>query len=320
MKKLICFFLLQAICAVAFSENLRLKEWGTPIPARVRLDVRWNAPTNALPPQMWVYHLLPNRFSPEVVSNLMILCSFTDKDRDYSDTNTIRFKNAENSRSLSISFSFGTIQYQTINHFNHTNLAQNVPEENQVLEMATNVLKKFGINTSDIEKEENSAKLKISFINPETMYFVNHTFITNVEFRGVLFQRSVDGASFLGTDTGGEGEIDFGEHGKISKISISWRKLERYKAYPTISPEAMMMQIRKGKAVHGGAPMNFGDFDWLTIKSVTIKKAKPCYYAGEPDTPSDWLWPFAALWATIDTGHGNVDVEIDCPIIDETKP
>jgi hypothetical protein len=31
-------------------------------------------------------------------------------------------------------------------------------------------------------------------------------------------------------------------------------------------------------------------------------------------------YPLVALWTTVDTGHGNIDVEIDCPIIDETKP
>jgi hypothetical protein len=41
---------------------------------------------------------------------------------------------------------------------------------------------------------------------------------------------------------------------------------------------------------------------------------------GDRFAPSDWLYPFAALETTVDTGRGNVDVEIDCPIIDETKP
>jgi hypothetical protein len=59
---------------------------------------------------------------------------------------------------------------------------------------------------------------------------------------------------------------------------------------------------------------------------VTIKKAI-AYYWGEvflgerehrPIFPS-WVHPFATLWATVDTGHGNVDVEIDCPIIDEAE-
>ena len=82
----------------------------------------------------------------------------------------------------------------------------------------------------------------------------------------------------------------------------------------------MVKSIREGKAIQGMIPDNVGGIDWGTVKSVTIKEAKPLYYAGEDRfSPSDWLRPYAALWTTVDTGHGNIDVEIDCPIIDETK-
>ena len=30
------------------------------------------------------------------------------------------------------------------------------------------------------------------------------------------------------------------------------------------------------------------------------------------------LMPLVSLWTTVDTGHGNVDVEIDCPIVDDS--
>jgi hypothetical protein len=45
---------------------------------------------------------------------------------------------------------------------------------------------------------------------------------------------------------------------------------------------------------------------------------KPQHRAGSSKTNVE-TYPFAALWTTVDTGHGNIDVEINCPIIDETK-
>ena len=79
--------------------------------------------------------------------------------------------------------------------------------------------------------------------------------------------------------------------------------------------------MRKGKAIQGLIPDSVDAIDWKTVENVTIKKAKPCYYAGgDRFSPSDWLQPYAALWTTVDTGHGNVNLEIDCPVIDETKP
>ena len=75
-----------------------------------------------------------------------------------------------------------------------------------------------------------------------------------------------------------------------------------------------------GKAVQGGIPMDLPAIDWAVVKSLTVKKAELCYYAGDRLAPSEWLMPLVSLWTTVDTGHGNIDVEIDCPIIDETKP
>ena len=150
-------------------------------------------------------------------------------------------------------------------------------------------------------------------------YFVNSKAIHNTEAREMRFRRAVDGISFTSVSTGGDGEIDFGEHGKITKIQIAWRNMERDKSYPTISSEIMVKSIRDGKAIQGLIPDNLGGIDWPTVKSVNIKKAEACYYAGgDPFAPSDWLQPYAALWTTVDTGHGNIDVEIDCPIVDES--
>ena len=82
-------------------------------------------------------------------------------------------------------------------------------------------------------------------------------------------------------------------------------------------PATLIKWIREGKAVHGMVRMDGEPINWKTAKSLTINQAELCYYAGDPFSPSDWLMPFAALWTSVDTGHGSVDVEIDCPVIDE---
>jgi hypothetical protein len=96
--------------------------------------------------------------------------------------------------------------------------------------------------------------------------------------------------------------------------------LKRYKAFPTVSPDTIIKWIREGKAKQGGIPMNSNDIDWTTAKSLTIKKAEICYYAGDRFSPSPWLMPIVSFWTTVDTRDGTIDVEIDCPIIDEKKP
>jgi hypothetical protein len=48
---------------------------------------------------------------------------------------------------------------------------------------------------------------------------------------------------------------------------------------------------------------------------MTVQSVKVCYQSTE-----HYVYPLLALWTTLDTGSGNLDVEIDCPIIDEAQP
>ena len=43
-------------------------------------EVIWNAPTNNLPCNLWIYKVLPEAIPAAVVSNAMKLCHFTMKD------------------------------------------------------------------------------------------------------------------------------------------------------------------------------------------------------------------------------------------------
>jgi hypothetical protein len=122
----------------------------------------------------------------------------------------------------------------------------------------------------------------------------------------------VDGIPVVGGDGGG---FDVGEHGKIIKIDIVWHNLEPGESHPTVSQGTIMDFLRHGKAFQGLLPMSIGEIDWKTIKSVTIKRALPCYFAGN----SNRLIPFLVLFTTVDTGHESVEVQIECPVIDETK-
>ena len=320
MKKGIFFVVLQMICITGFAENPRFKEFGIHIPAHADLDVRWDAPTNTLPPEIWVYQLLPRNLSPQIMSNLMTACSFTDKDKA-AHGNALAFDSPDGSRHLRLNPALGIIDYQTTHHRSPTNLVRDVPTEKAARQFMKKLLPNLGIDLSELRKEENSTKPEMIVYDGGVTYFVDGKTVTNTELRGVRFGRAIDGISFIGAGTGGDGDIEFGDHGRISKISLTWRNWRRDRLCPTVTAETMVKSIREGKAVQGFVRESFGDIDWPTVKTVTIKKAFPRYFAGGGRlVPADRLYPFAALWTTVDTGHGKIDVEIDCPIIDETKP
>lgn len=319
MKRAILFILFSTVCAACFAENVRFKLFGTPIPARADLDVRWNVPSNAFPPKIWVYHLFPRKLSPQILSNLMTICSFTDRDRT-GKGDPLEIKSLDGTRRLWISYHLGAIYYEAKVSFNPTNMVKGLPSEKKAINLTKKILPKLGVVLSDIDKKDNSSEPDFHVGDSEWITFVKPITITNTEWRGVGFRRVVDGVSFLGAGTGGDGSISFADHDKIIKIDLSWRNMERDKSYQTVPPEMMIQSLREGKAVQGMLPMNSSGINWQSVKSVTVNQARPCYYAGNRLHPSNWLEPFAVLDTLVDTGRENIRVEIDCPIIDETKP
>ena len=309
MKKITLLSLIQIICVTAgFAQSPPWRANGEAISARPDLTVHWQDSTK-FPRKVWIYQLVPNKFPPEIISNVMILCSFTEKDKVEDDTNGIAFQCADHSRTLSIAFSSGEIEYETPEvHYSPTNLAVGVPSTNQLPEVAKDVLSKLHINFSDIIGWLGTNK--VDFSEPLTMFFVGHTTITNIPYRTVYFRRSVDGMPIAGHFY----RFNVGERGKISKVSIAWPDLKRVKSYPTVSQKEVVSFLRKGNAIRGPVPTNVGDIDWPNIKSVTIKKAVPSY-----QMDNNRLYPFLFLDVLVDTGNGVVEIAMNCPIIDETK-
>ncbi len=315
MSRTVVFLLVILPWTAGFSQSLSFK-FGTPF-QRADLDVRWGAPTNTLPSHVWIYRLLPNKFRSQAIDYLLSLGPFTYKDRVRSNANEMLFEKPAILPNLFVSYRLGQIRYQTPTR-SFTNLAQHVPGIVQLPELTRAFLNRLNIDVSEITKKADGSP-NFGFWEPSTEYAVNDRLITNVEYRAVDFRRAVDGAPWVGGDTGGDGQIQFGDYGKPTRIWLSWRSLQRYKQYPSVKSDVIINWIHRGRAVQNMIPMDAEPINWGTVKSLTITRAKLCYYAGGPFAPSDWLMPFVALWATVDRGHGTIEVEIDCPIIDSTK-
>jgi hypothetical protein len=315
MRTIITFGLLQGFLFAGVAQNAPWREGETPIPARADLDVRWEAPTRAIPSNVWIYRLLPNKFSPEVISNIMNLCSFTEQNKTQETTNGVVFRMPDGSRTLEISFPLGRIHYETVEpHYGPTNLAEGVPPISEMPKLAAEFLRKTGINLSDITNSFDNGRdiqsaSKFHFSEPLRIYYVGNIDITNVEYRTASFWRCVDGISLIAGDGS---QISFGEHGTIRSFSITWRKLRRYQRLRSITPETAIAYLREGKAVQELVP---GEVDWAAVRKVTIKKALPYYDSGQ----SDWLYPFLALVASTEPAFGHTQFGIDCSILDETK-
>jgi hypothetical protein len=314
MKRITFFILIEMACVVGFSKNPRWEMIEkVPIPAHTNLNVHWDVSIK-LPHKVWIYQLVPRRFSSKTISSVMTMCSFAEKDKIQQDINSITFKSPDGLRILSISSSLGSISYDIPKpHYSPTHLAEDVPKMSEMPELTSNFLRIVGIELSEIKKNTNGLP-NFGFWEPFTEYYLKGGgSITNIAFRAVVFCREVDGAEVIGK--AGHCGLEFGEHGKIIQIHLSWPKLKRHKSFPTLKPQAIIQLLREGKCLQEPVPTNVGDIDWPSVKSVTVKKAEPCYFAGD----TSWLYPFLWLDTMVDTGHGIVEVGIDCPIFDESK-
>ena len=320
MKKVILFIVLQTICVGAFCQNPRWTQFGTRIPAVTNLYVCWNTPTHYgvgsnVPTNMWhstfgIYQLEGQRFPSQTISNVMMMGSFSDADKIEQTDDEIAFK--KDGRSLNVSFSTASIDYETPERrYSPTNLSQDVPNVEEIPGLVTNFLKTVGINPTELLPGTNGAPA-FDFSEPYTWFYVGSQTITNIPFRAVVLRRGVEGAQVIGAS--GHCRIEYGEHGKIVQIQMSWPSLERLKTVPTLGIPAIMQAFRQGKVIQGFLPTGLEDIDWFKVKSVTVNQAWPCYFAGTTRT----LFPFLAMWATVETDHGSADIELDCPIVDES--
>lgn len=299
--------LILILCLTAgFAQSPPWMANGEKISQRPDLKITWQA-DDRFPRKVWTYRLLPNRFSSKVISNTMALCSFTQKDMTAQTPDGIKFQSADGLRKLAISFSTGNIHYEIPEaHYSLTNLATNVPTVKELPSIAADVLRKLGIQTSDITGWIGTNR--IEYIEPVlTMFYVGDSTITNIAYRSVMFRRVVDGLPIVAEFYG----FNVGERGKIIRLSVTWPKLQRAKSYSVISSKEVIDLLRKGNAIRGPAPDNIGEIDWSSVKSVTIIKAVPSYQIANMG-----LYPFLRLDALVDTGQETVEIGMDCPIFD----
>jgi len=315
MREIFILILLHTLSVSGFAQKAHWRDGEASIPALGGLALRWVAPTTAMPESVWIYRLLPNKFSPEIISNIKGLCSLTEKDKVNQSTNGATFKSQDGSRRLSIAFRSGSMDYEAVERqYGPTNLAEGVPAITELPRLAADFVAKAGIKLSEITNPFAAGGSAYStprfhFSEPMRIYYVGSNNITNVEYRTVKFWRCVNGIPVIGGDGG---TITFGEHGTIRKFSITWRTLERHQSELSVTPEAAMTFLREGKAVQ---ELIEGEIDWAKVNSVTIKRASPLYDDGH----TEWLWPFLGLVAVTEPSYGHTQFGIDCPIIDETK-
>ena len=326
MPKLLGCILLLAFGTGGFAQSLPSNELGHSFQLNTNVTVYWNAPTKDLPAHLWTYRVLPSEFSPAAISNLTVLGSFTEKDRDrtmalnpiFNHADRISYRSSDKVRELDILPNLGWIYYtdsKAVGRRNDNGVPKN---EKKTLNLAIDYMKIIGVDRSNLATKSHSSDLHASYILGKlTDYHTNHTQTTFIDTRGVMIARAIDGISFWGKGTRDGLTMEFGNDAKISRLDILWRKLQRDTLYPTVKSEIILKWIRDGKTKWDYMT---ADLDWSSVKKMTINKVTPYYFGEYHDVEQYRVYPFATLETTIETGQTNKTIYLFCPIIDEEKP
>lgn len=254
------------------------------------------APTN-WPDALWVYKVVPQNFAEPVVSNLMAIGSFTQKDRTKSpsylsdvDKKTIYFVN--DSKYLAICPTLGYVEYHDGNA--DARMGEpviGVPEESAVLPLGLKYLRMAGIDRSQLAVRPGTEALFLHGEKGDRNY-VDKTSgqrIEAVDSRGVFFLRRIDNIDFNGIGIHGGVNIRFGNNSNVVDFKICWRNLIPYELRACPTPEQIAQWIHSGKATlmpgPGATPQNVSRF--------AISKGR-FFYEGKPgDEAMDFVSPYA---------------------------
>ena len=322
------FAVLAAILAMAFSSFADFtnspENFSPHFPTNTQII--WQAATNNLPGNFWIYKRLPPRpFSATVISNAVVLASLQSKGFPKPSTNDF-YLTADHPPNypgmipviFSITPKTRTIFYGLPHPGTNTS---GIPADKMLVQRAWACAGQLGVNPAQVTLKE----MTYHFNQDE-----NYDDLTNqVCGRGVFLSRKLDGILFW--SSGWEDDsidgfwIEFGSHGQIRAFSLVWPDLKRDELQPAASPQQIINCIRAQKTIvlpNAGEETYFQRIKALAnAKTFTIKKITPYYSEGifgevpTNDVPPDFVTPLAELEAVADFGNSNATVRLLSPIL-----
>jgi hypothetical protein len=317
---------LMAFLAAAFSSTAAppLETFCPHFPTNAQIV--WQAPTNHLPKNFWIYKRLPPRpFSATVISNAVVLASLQSKGFPKPSTNDF-YLAADHPPNypgtipviFSITPKTGTIFYGLPHPGTNT---ADIPADKISVQGAWACAGQLGVNPAQVALKEMTSRF-----NQDENY---DDLANQVCGRGVFLSRKLDGILFWSSGTEDDSVdgfwIEIGSHGQIRAFSLVWPDLKRDELQPAASPQQIINCIRAQKTIvlpNAGEETYFQRIKALAnAKTFTITKITPYYREGTfgevptNDVPPEFVTPLAELEAVADFGTSNADVRLLAPVL-----
>lgn len=285
-------------------------------------DVKWTAPTNNWCKHLWVYRVVTQSFSPTVISNLLSISGFTEKDRakvprylGEKDKNVVFYGDLEGTRRhLAICPALGLIEYvdPKAQAASQLQKVEGVPNEHEATQLGLKYLRLFAVDVDQIAHKTETCDLDLRW-QKDTILFVDPTTkreVTLTNGYGVLFARRIDGIKVHGF---GGMDIVFGNNAKISSVTICWRNLQPHELLTIPSPQQIVEQLQKGKIqLHPLGSSN--TYPLQEVKKLTVTKCTFFYEGKFYDEAMDFVRPYVSFEGVADNGKTETGVWFEwCP-------
>jgi hypothetical protein len=284
-------------------------------------QITWATPTNNWPERLWVYKVIPQDFSAAVLSNILNVASFTEKDRakppSYvreADRRAIYFSNRDETKHLSICPSLGWIDYADEKAVSPSQLqpVAGVPDQAETTRLGLMYLRLVGVDVSQIAAKPGTCELDLHWERRTIGYVDQRTKqeVTLTNKFTVFFRRRIDGIYVGGIGLHGGVIVGFGNNAKLAELQVRWRNLRPYELHDCVKPDQIVKWLSAGQIPlppQAGPPAQ--------VKKITVNQALPYYDSKFGDEPEDFVSPKVDLIAVVDGGLGTKTVIITCPIL-----
>jgi hypothetical protein len=284
------------------------------------LKIIWAvASTNNWPDKIWSYKVVPQEFSPVVISNVMEFCSLTSNDLKAWDKGSVEIHKGKKTfrinSSMGYMFYFDESVLASPHGTNPVVVVTGVPNQDETLRLGLKYLRLLGIDISEIATKPGTCDLDLHW-ERRTYEWTDQKTEKDIEVTNslaVMFTRRIDGIS---ANRVGQILIGFGNQSKVSDLVVSWRNLKPHELLDNFdSPEQIVNSIRAGQI---SLPRLAGPIS--KIKALIITNAMPLYDLQQDERPMDLVLPCLRLDAIVDNGKTNRSIWFQTSIFSSKSP
>ncbi|MGI8965669.1 MAG: hypothetical protein ACR2H1_06220, partial [Limisphaerales bacterium] len=308
--------LIQVMSVAAFAVGPPLENFCEPFNGK-NCDVIWAAPSN-LPASVKIYAVVPTKFSPSTISNLLQIAELTPKNKRRSTQDGVLggkdvlvYANKKDTRHLDIIPSQGAIGLGidgTIAQI-PKEMPVGVPDDKEALRLVLDILGKIGISRSELATSHDGKTL-LSFSEASVLHKDKSTgqIVTNVVRRGINLTRRIEGIPVWG-DAGVSAK--FGNEGKLAYLSVVWRAIKPAQDCPISNSTEFISHIKSGHALIRSEQAG------TRYKKLTVNKVQLYYWENEGSKPQSTIYPFAVLNAKTGLPGENANLELFVPFANQ---